>query len=346
MKPDRISSKRAGWALLAIALIIAVTFRLMWLSEIRQTPQFELPVLDAGFNHVWAMAWSSGEWQDLYGQQVSSIPETAFFRPPGYAAFLSVIYRLFGAGSAAVCFQFVLGLLTILLIYAFCSKINHLAGGIGALVYALYWPALCYEAVLLDTTLSGFLLACTVLYLTRWLDSRRDMRLCANQVVPRCGAEDVGPVFNRTVRLKTGPTPTTTRSLPFGGWFKKNYYLVGVGLSLGLCALVRPNVLLFAPFAALMVFMKDWREGGWRNAFKSAALLTAVTLVVILPVTLRNWMVARQPVLISSNGGINFYIGNGPHASGVFCSNLGELGVYNQTDDNTELARGAFNENR
>jgi hypothetical protein len=62
-------------------------------------------------------------------------------------------------------------------------------------------------------------------------------------------------------------------------------------------------------------------------------LLTLATLLPILPVTLRNYARTGEFVLISSNAGINFCLGNHPAATGYFTGQLGELGTYNRTDD-------------
>ena len=43
----------------------------------------------------------------------------------------------------------------------------------------------------------------------------------------------------------------------------------------------------------------------------------ALTIVVIAPWTVRNWRVSGSPVLISTNAGVNFYIGHSPQASGA-----------------------------
>lgn len=86
---------------------------------------------------------------------------------------------------------------------------------------------------------------------------------------------------------------------------------LAAGLTFGLAALARPNILLFIPFAAL------WGAG--RNTsmlkrFINPALLLLGLLLAILPVTVRNYSMEGDFVLISSNGGINFYLGNNPHA--------------------------------
>ncbi len=80
-------------------------------------------------------------------------------------------------------------------------------------------------------------------------------------------------------------------------------WLGAAGLLLGLATVTRPTVVLLA--AGLAVW---WLRGARRRAGWVAA---AAFLVALLPVTAANVLGGRQPVLVSWNGGINFYLGNG-----------------------------------
>ncbi len=84
--------------------------------------------------------------------------------------------------------------------------------------------------------------------------------------------------------------------------------VLAAGLLLGLCAVTRPNALLFLPvWFVLYAFRRRWRD---------ALLLAAGCAVPILPVTARNIAATGEFVLISSTGGINFFIGNNARATG------------------------------
>ena len=77
------------------------------------------------------------------------------------------------------------------------------------------------------------------------------------------------------------------------------------GLIAGLAALTRPNILLFiAAFCAWALWNR--RTSAYRSLF---SFLVPIALV-ILPVTYRNWTIEPDLVFISSNAGVNFYIGN------------------------------------
>lgn len=78
------------------------------------------------------------------------------------------------------------------------------------------------------------------------------------------------------------------------------------GLLLGISALFTPVILPFALVAAVMLYREATDK---RVAFAFMAMVMAP----IVPVTLRNWEHGHELVLISTNGGINFFIGNNEH---------------------------------
>lgn len=82
------------------------------------------------------------------------------------------------------------------------------------------------------------------------------------------------------------------------------------GLSLGAFVLNRPNAILWAPVVVLAVI--------WVRSWRNAAALTIAFLLPLGAVTLRNYVVAHEVVLIASHGGLNFYIGNSADADGTY----------------------------
>jgi tetratricopeptide (TPR) repeat protein len=81
------------------------------------------------------------------------------------------------------------------------------------------------------------------------------------------------------------------------------------GLAWGLGSIATPNLLLAAPLPAALMLLPS---SGLRDRARWTAVLAfaAGLAAPIAVVATRNVAVAREPVLISSNGGINFYIGN------------------------------------
>ncbi len=95
---------------------------------------------------------------------------------------------------------------------------------------------------------------------------------------------------------------------------KRRWWLVA-GTVLGLSAIARPNILILAPFVLLWMGMEFRRENRKKMASSGLFFLLGMILV-IFPVTLRNWVVGKDLVLISSQGGINFFIGNNIESEG------------------------------
>ncbi len=92
------------------------------------------------------------------------------------------------------------------------------------------------------------------------------------------------------------------------------HYGFVAGLTLGLGALTRANFLLLpAPILLWIVIANP------RSRRSLALAFTAGMLLVITPVTLRNYFVAQDLVLITAQAGQNFYTGNNPaNRSGVY----------------------------
>ncbi|OGC75929.1 MAG: hypothetical protein A2145_06630 [candidate division Zixibacteria bacterium RBG_16_40_9] len=89
------------------------------------------------------------------------------------------------------------------------------------------------------------------------------------------------------------------------------------GIILGLFTITRPNILLFLPFLLLWLIMVLRKQVPYLKILLFYGWVLSGTALVILPVTLRNYLVAKDPVLIASQGGINFYIGNNPKSDGM-----------------------------
>ena len=78
------------------------------------------------------------------------------------------------------------------------------------------------------------------------------------------------------------------------------------GVLVGLSAWLRPNVVLMGPFmaAAVVLVARDRRAG-----LRPAILLAAAAGLTIAPITLRNYLIFRQFVPISINGGLTLWQG-------------------------------------
>ncbi len=86
------------------------------------------------------------------------------------------------------------------------------------------------------------------------------------------------------------------------------------GILLGLSGISRPNALLLIP--AILIWMIALARGKIRAAGWITAFLAGVILVVG-PVTWRNYRVSGNFVLVQANTGLNLYLGNNPEADGT-----------------------------
>ena len=97
--------------------------------------------------------------------------------------------------------------------------------------------------------------------------------------------------------------PTWLNAAAFG-------FLVGVSVYV-------KTVLLLFPFAvALLIAIRG--GAGMRKAVGLSAVSAAVMLLTLTPWTVRNYFAMDAFVLVSTNGGFNFYIDNAPHSTGGY----------------------------
>jgi tetratricopeptide (TPR) repeat protein len=87
--------------------------------------------------------------------------------------------------------------------------------------------------------------------------------------------------------------------------------LLLAGLVWGIQTLNRPNVLIAALGVALVMLIVTRRP-------RLAALLVAGVVLGMAPVAIRNIVVSHEWSLVSSHGGLNFYIGNSDRATGFY----------------------------
>lgn len=119
--------------------------------------------------------------------------------------------------------------------------------------------------------------------------------------------------------------PTLTATALLGlvvaglSWARHVCWKTGViaGSVLAIGALIRPNTLLCAPLLMLWliwIFRQTWKDG---RLWISMLCFCFAAALVIAPVTIRNKLVSGDFIPITSNMGINLYIGNNPKSDGV-----------------------------
>jgi tetratricopeptide (TPR) repeat protein len=118
---------------------------------------------------------------------------------------------------------------------------------------------------------------------------------------------------------------------------KKWYYWMAGAATLGVAAICRPNYLLIIPLLILAILVVHRRR--LRETVIPILILILIPAVTIGTVTLRNYVVGKDFVLISANGGITFAQGNNPWARGSIAVIPGFSGeVTNQRHEETQIA--------
>jgi tetratricopeptide (TPR) repeat protein/4-amino-4-deoxy-L-arabinose transferase-like glycosyltransferase len=243
------------WGIVALGLAL----RIVYVAQLRGSPLFAAPQMDAAIHDQWARAIAAG----------GEFWDGPFFRAPLYPYFLATIYKVCGPGYLAPRLaQALLGALSCGLVFLIGLRaFGRREGVLSGIAAATYWVLIYFDAELLIPPLIVFLDLLLILVLL--------------QAQARPGR------------------------LIFGA----------AGLLLGLSAVARPNILLFAPAIALWTLLVRGRP--WRRSLVHVAALVLGCLLPILPVTMHNVLRGGDWVLISSQGGVNFYIGNNPASDGA-----------------------------
>ena len=269
------------WKVALLLYAAALALRVAFVLELRASPLADAPLLDERYHVAWASALASGDW---VGSEV-------YFRAPLYPYTLGLALLLLrGSLFGARLLQAAYGALVPVAAYLIARRLSGARGGIVAGAVAALYPFLIYFTnELLIESLVVVLDAFLVLALLR--------------------ADEV---------------PS------WGRW-------AAAGAVLGLAALTRPPVLLFAPCVFLWTW---WRAAGvpshsaerptrrsaltllgGRTPLRAAAARFSVfalaSVAVIAPVTLRNFALEKDFVLIASQGGVNFFIGNNGASDGA-----------------------------
>ena len=226
----------------------------------------------------------------------------AFFVSPLYVYFLAAVFTAGGSLLAAQLVQIALGAAAVGLLFA---TARHWFGERAALVAAglaiLTGPFTFNEVLILQSALDPFLVSCALYALTR-------------------------------TRLREA----AARQAPGGG----TGAFAAAGAALGLLALNRPNALVFAVAAAVVVFVAECL--GRDGRVKRGAVLVTAMLAILATNAARNYAVSGDVVLIASHGGLNLYIGNHDRADGTYTPVPGITpSIAGQAADSTRVAESS-----
>ena len=277
---------RTDLAILLGIVLVALTLRLVYVSELRSSPLTADPQLDELYHDQWGQAIANGE----------RFVEGPYFRAPLYPAFLGAVYKVFGHGYVVPrVIQAVIGALSCGLLFLIGRRLfGRAVATVAGFAAAGYWILIYFDGELLIPTLIVFL---DLLLIWLLLRAGRSAGIAVH---------------------------------------------AAAGVVLGLSAIARPNILLFAP--AIVIWLLVAHRRRWKRALLCVVCVTAGCLLVVLPITVRNYAVGDDLVLIASQGGVNFYIGNNPESDGRTAIVPGTPGGwwegYCATIERAETARG------
>lgn len=274
----------------AVPLIVRLA---VWF-ELRGFPMFDSLFIDARTYHDMASRLASG----------LPLPPGPHWQPPLFPYFLSWIYAVTGpdpdGGRIA---QVLLGSASCVLLFALADRVaGRRAAWIAWGAMSLYGPFLYFDLQLLNVTLGTFLfLAFLVTALPLVGRPFARARTFAGM---REGAE------GRTIKGAREAREQRPGSSPAGRGFAWNRGLraFGAGFLAGAGAITIGNMMLLAPVAAGWIWLRERR----RRGIVTGILLLAGATIPIGAVTLWNLSASGEPVIVSYNGGVNFWIGNNP----------------------------------
>jgi tetratricopeptide (TPR) repeat protein len=111
-----------------------------------------------------------------------------------------------------------------------------------------------------------------------------------------------------------------------GSW---GLFLLG-GVLWGLATIARPNVLALAPAIWLWCWLTAPQRGSLGRRLRAPLLATVGCAAMIAPVTIRNYVVGHEAILVASTGGINFFIGNNPASNGYVAATPGARPTWDE----------------
>ena len=298
--PGRRFGGELPWLLALLAASVLV--RIVYLLHIRGNPTFLHPTADPLRYHERALEILAGDW---FGRGIY------FHSSPAYPYFLALNYFVNGRSLfATYVAQALIDAAGVLLLYALARRLGGPLVGRLAAVFALAYQAfIFFTGELLEITLVLACLTGAALLLVAAADAHRGS--------PDAALKPSGRPPGRMPAVPEGaarkrPPGASAASILRGAGAR----MFGAGVLLGLCVLGKPNILIAIPF--LLVGWNLQAGRSWRACGRPCAACLLGIALAVLPVTLRNAVVAHDFVLTTSNGGINFYIGNNPGADGTF----------------------------
>ncbi len=284
----------AAW-FLAIAGV-GFLLRLIHVLQLQHNdPVFLSPYMDALYHHQWALAIAAGR----------EFVTGAFFRAPLYPYFLGLLYKLSGTNLMfARVVQAFIGGATCGFVYLLARRL--MAGLQTRSVKPQANPESGFHPSAAIPLIAGFVMAAYPI--TIWYDAELLLEGLLTFLV----------LLGFVLLLRSRDTD-------------RQWWLPGIAF--GLAAITRPNVLAFLAVLPVWLLLEyrgrrddpqitqitqmGQKRTGRHTVWTRLMFVWGAAALVILPVTIRNYVVSGQFVPIAWQAGTNFYIGNSPESDGV-----------------------------
>jgi tetratricopeptide (TPR) repeat protein len=277
---------------IAVVLAVALVLRLAHWAAVRRAPFIGQLAMDSWEYDRWAREIAGGDWLGH--------ARGVFFQAPLYPYLVAVLFAAVGPRLDAVYLaQIGFAVAGCYALYrAGRAMAGERAGLAAAALAAVYGPFIFYDVQLLKESL-----AVTVVCFLLWaMAAARE----------RSQSPETGTSALPAASPGTAAAPAAAGSSASGD--AARWLLVGV--LLGILALLRENALLVAPLLLPLVWSAG-RAAPVRRVGRVAVFLAGIGLA-LAPVALRNGLVGGDFLPTTSQGGVNFYIGNNPRADGTY----------------------------
>ncbi len=305
-------AKKEKVAMASVIFFVALGIRIIHLLEMRKNPFFYHPIVDAWDYHKDAVQIvTTGDWIGKY----------PFFQAPLISYFLAVIYKIGGINLLLPrLVQAIIGSFSAAGIFLLGNLFDKKTGLLAGLVACFYPLFLFFETEILPPTITialdilFFLLlfyyAAPALSYEKgssqpFADKARQSRcLLLRWIFP-------GAIFG----LRALATTNNLATIPVI-WV----WIILVTKKSAKTVTLKGNPPWFSPRDAEKIRQRSQKATtpnalGWSGSLLAAAVkpvsyFTLGVALVLVPVTIRNSVLANKLVLVSTNAGINFYIGN------------------------------------
>jgi len=123
---------------------------------------------------------------------------------------------------------------------------------------------------------------------------------------------------------------------------KHDRWLLLSGIFTGVSILTKPSFLLFIPLAGLWICLLAGGASPWRRTVRRLLLFGAVSMGIVLIITLRNYILLGDRILVTADAGKVFYHGNARQATAVIWAGLPGQGFIQEVTDEPDYAHVIF----